>query len=238
MNNENILKELVESINKADAKNLKTDDDRVGYWKKEFDNKSALKWSEKTIDLENQYLKNNLTKKKLLNCYEIKSLALVDDKYKDKIIIWDDNIASMVVDAIVIPASYDISDNKERKIHDVYYYNGIRLRKKILNIMDGEKLKKNEVLITRSYNVLADYIMHVYYDKIRDSIINVMECARVNMVKALVICIGGNLEEVRVVYSTILEYLSKFDIMFDKVILAIENEKIRDEFIEELNKEA
>ena len=59
MNNENVLKELVESINKADAKNLKTDDDRVSYWKKEFDNKSALKWSEKTIDLENQYLKNS-----------------------------------------------------------------------------------------------------------------------------------------------------------------------------------
>ncbi len=236
MNSENLMDKLVESIDKEAADKLNSYEEKEALWKREFDNKSALKWSEKTIDLENQYLKSCLIMKKLLNCYEVSSLAPVDDKYKDKIIIWDDNVSSMVVDALVIPASYDISDSKERKLHDVYYYNGIRLRKKIISIMDGEKLNKNEVLITRSYGILADYIMHVYYEKIRDSIINVMECARVNMVKTLVICLDNDLEDVKTVYSTVMEYLSKYDIMFDKVILSIEKEKVRKEFIEFLQK--
>lgn len=236
MNSENLMDKLVESIDKEAADKLNSYEEKEALWKREFDNKSALKWSEKTIDLENQYLKSCLIKKKLLNCYEVSSLAPVDDKYKDKIIIWDDNVSSMVVDALVIPASYDISDSKERKLHNVYYYNGIRLRKKIISIMDGEKLNKNEVLITRSYGILADYIMHVYYEKIRDSIINVMECARVNMVKTLVICLDNDLEDVKTVYSTVMEYLSKYDIMFDKVILSIEKEKVRKEFIEFLQK--
>ena len=235
MNSESLMDKLVESINKTEAKKLTSYNEKINYWKKEFDNKSALKWSEKTIDLESQYLKSCLIKKKLLNCYDIVSLAPVEEKDDNKIIIWDDNIGSMVVDALVIPASYDISDTKERKLHDVYYLNGIKLRQKIINIMDGEKLNKNEVLITRSYGVLADYIMHVYYENIRESIINVMECARVNMVKALVICLNNEIEEIREIYSTILEYLSKFDLMFDKVILSIEKKKVREEFIKELS---
>ena len=235
MNSESLMDKLVESINKTEAKKLTSYNEKINYWKKEFDNKSALKWSEKTIDLESQYLKSCLIKKKLLNCYDIVSLATVEEKYDNKIIIWDDNIGSMVVDALVIPASYDISDTKERKLHDVYYLNGIKLRQKIINIMDGEKLNKNEVLITRSYGVLADYIMHVYYENIRESIINVMECARVNMVKALVICLNNEIEEIREIYSTIIEYLSKFDLMFDKVILSIEKKKVREEFIKELS---
>ncbi len=238
MNKENLMDKLVEAINKIESKKCVSYDEKVDFWKKQFDNKSALKWNDSIIDLENQYLKSSLARRKLLNCYDIVSLASVAEEYKDKVIIWDDDVTTMVVDALVIPASYDICDNKERKLHDIYYCNGIRLRKKIITIMDGEKLKKNEVLITRSYNVLADYIMHVYYDKIRDSIINVMECARVNMVKTLVICLGGDIKDVKVVYSTVLEYLSKYDMMFDKVILSIEKKDIRDNFIEELNKEA
>ncbi len=238
MDNEKLMDQLAKSIDKTKAGNLHSYKDKVELWKREFDNRSALKWSDKTIDYENQYLKSCLTKKKLLNCYDIKSLAPVEEKYNNKLIIWDDNISSMVVDAIVVPASYDITDVKERKLHDIYYCNGIRIRKKILTIMDGEKLNKNEVLITRSYNVLADYIIHVNYENIRESIINVMECARVNMIKALVICLDNSLDEVREIYDIIIEYLSKFDIMFDKVILSIEQEDVRNSFIEELEKEA
>ena len=122
MNSEILMDKLVESINKNEAKKLDTYDEKVAFWKKEFDNKSALKWSEKTIDLENQYLKNCLTKKKLLNCYEIESLAPVDEKYNNKVIIWDNNVSSMVVDALVIPASYDITGIESDKLHDVYYF--------------------------------------------------------------------------------------------------------------------
>ena len=207
MNKENLMDKLVEAINKIESKKCVSYDEKVDFWKKQFDNKSALKWNDSIIDLENQYLKSSLARRKLLNCYDIVSLASVAEEYKDKVIIWDDDVTTMVVDALVIPASYDICDNKERKLHDIYYCNGIRLRKKIITIMDGEKLKKNEVLITRSYNVLADYI-------------------------------GGDIKDVKVVYSTVLEYLSKYDMMFDKVILSIEKKDIRDNFIEELNKEA
>ena len=65
MNNEELMEKLVKSINSDEAKNLKTYEDRVAYWKKEFDNKSALKWSDKTVDLENQYLKNCLREGKI-----------------------------------------------------------------------------------------------------------------------------------------------------------------------------
>ena len=139
--------------------------------------------------------------------------------------------------ALVIPASFDITGSKDRKLHELYYCNGIKLRKKILSIMSGEKLQKNEVLITRSYNVLADYIMHVNYDIIRESIINIMECARVNMIKTLVICLDNSIDQLVEIYDVIRDYLSKFDIMFDKVILSIENKEVLEKFIEKLKEE-
>ena len=237
MNSEDIIKKLVVAINKKESKELETYDDRVKYWKKKFSSKESLKWDDRILDLENQYLKACLAKKKLENCYELKSLALVNEKYKDKVIIWDNQVDNLVIDAIVIPSSYDITNSKDRELHNVYYSNGIKLRKKICTIMNGEKLGPDEVLITRAYGVVADYIIHVNYRDIKQSILNVMECARVNMVKTLVICLDNDVEDIVVAFDTIIEYLDKFGDFFDKVVLSIEKEEIRNKFINVKEKE-
>ena len=234
MDNKKLINDLVKYIG---GKELDSYEEKVEFWKKEFLKKSSLNWSDKIIEAESNFLKSCLIKKKVLNCYNIKSLAPVDEKYNEKIIIYDSNVDSMTVDALVIPASFDITGSKDRKLHELYYCNGIKLRKKILSIMSGEKLQKNEVLITRSYNVLADYIMHVNYDNIQESIINIMECARVNMIKTLVICLDNSIEQLVEIYDVIRDYLSKFDIMFDKVILSIENKEVLEKFIEKLKEE-
>lgn len=238
LNSEELLKRLVHAINKEESKDLKSYDERVKYWMNKFSSNGALKWDDKILDLESQYLKSCFVKKKLYNCYEIKSLSLVDEEFKDKIIVWDEDVSSMVIDAIVVPSSKDIiSGNDNKELHDIYYSNGIKLRKKILNIMNGEKLSKDEVLITRSYGILADYIMHVNYNDIKTSILNVLECARVNMIKTIAICLSNKLEEVNLVYDTIIEYLGQYNDYFDKIIIAIENKDVREEFIEDKNKE-
>ncbi len=231
MNSEDILKKLVHTINKNEAKDLDSHEDRIKYWMKKFSSKEALSWDDKVLDLESQYLKSCLTKKPLYNCYEIKNVGFDGTKYGNKIIIWNEDVTSMVVDAIVVPASYDISKEGNKKLHNIYYSNGVKLRKKIINIMNGEKLNKNEVLITRAYGILADYIMHVNYDDIKLSIINVMECSRVNMVKTIAICVNNNLEDTKTIYDTVVEYLDKYNDFFDRVILAIEDAEVRKEII-------
>ena len=237
MNSEEIIKKLVSEISKADAKKLETYEDRVKYWMKKFSTKEALKWNDKILDLENQYLKACLAKKKLENCYELESLALIDEKYKEKVIIWDDRVDNLVIDAIVVPSSYDITNSKDKELHNIYYSNGIKLRKKICTIMNGETLGENEVLITRAYGVVADYIMHVNYKDIKKSIINIMECARVNMVKTLVICLDNDVEDIVIAFDTILEYLDKYGDFFDRVVISLENKEIREKFINIKEKE-
>ncbi len=234
MDKEILMQDLVNQINGSEAKKTTNYEERLDLWHKEFCKKSALKWSDSIVSLETQYLKTTLANKKMLNGYDIKSLAPVDVRFLDKIIIWDNDVTSMAIDAIAIPASYDIATKGSKQLHDIYYCNGINLRKKLITIMGGEKLKDNEVLITRSYNVLADYIMHVNYVGLKESIINLMECARVNMIKAIAICISGTLEDVKLIYDTVMQYLFKYDMMFDKVIFAIEDRKVREIFIKEL----
>ncbi len=235
MNSEEILKKLVREINKEDAKRLETDEERTNYWTKKFASKEALNWSDKILDLESQYLKSCFVKKKLYNCYDIKSLYSIDCDNDDLVIIWDDNISSMVVDAIVVPASFDIADSKVKDLHSIYYTNGVKLRKKILTIMNGDKLPKDEVLITRSYGILADYIIHVNYDDIKKSTLNILECSRVNMIKTLVICLNDNVDDIMIVYKTILEYLEKYRDYFDKIILSIKDNDVRDKFVQSIN---
>ena len=86
------------------------------------------------------------------------------------------------------------------------------------------KILGSEVVITRSYNVPCDFIMHVNYDykDISTTIINILECSRVNMVKSLLIDIDMNdLEMYKTVYESICKYLDKYKDLFDKILIYV-----------------
>ena len=239
MKKEDILKNLIELINNKEAIKLDNDKDRRELWKKSFVKKSALKWNDEIISLESQYLKSLLINNKVLNVYDIVNEEGLNSNisFFDKVIIWDKDVTNIVADAIVIPASFDISDNN-KELDDFYYLNGIRLRKKIINIMDGEKLAANEVLISRSYGIFADYVIHVNYaDDLKKSVINILECSRVNMIKSLIIKCNFDYKDIVIIYDTIIEYLEKYPEVFDKIILSIE-ENNKSKLIEDINKEA
>lgn len=208
---------------KVTDKDLKED-----IWKQEFIKSNINKWLEKVGSIESKYLISRLKKKDILNCYEIESIITLDS---EKIVFWVGDVSSMCVDAIAIPATFDICDSSKKNINELYYHNGMKLRKKCLDVMEGSKLDLNEVLITRSYNIPTDYIIHVNYGDIIKSIINILDCARINMVKTLVICLDEkNVNIIKKVYDITRDYLDKFGIMFHKIIF-----KIDDDIVEELS---
>ena len=130
----------------------------------------------------------------------------------------------MCVDAVAIPASSDITLKKNQQNDALYFYNGMKLRQKCLSIMDGTTLKNDEVLITRSYNIPTDYIIHVNYDNLVNSIINILDCSRVNMIKMIAIHIPyNNAKNIKEIYEAIEGYLAKFGIMFHKIILVVDD---------------
>jgi len=227
MNNE-LLIDLLKLIDKEVPNNINYDKG-VDLWKKNLITKKALNWDDKIIEAEKKYLKSMLSIKKPISVYDIVGVI---NKYNEKLVLWDEDVTNIVVDAIAIPASFDISDIKKKELHEIYYMNGIRLRKKIISIMDDEKLNANEVLITRSYGIFADYILHVNYgDNIKESIVNILENCRVNMIKSVIITCNFSLDDLKIIYDTICEYLDKYEMLFDKVIIALEDITYENELI-------
>ncbi len=240
MKKEDILKRLVELINNKEAIKLTNDSDREELWKKAFVLKKALKWNDEVISLESQYIKSQLINKKVFSIYDIENDDVFSEKvkYSDKIIVWDNDITNIVVDAIAVPASFDIGNNNSKELDEIYYLNGIRLRKKIINIMDGEKLAPDEVLISRSYGIFADYVVHVnYVDDLKKSIINTLECCRVNMIKSLIIRWDFDIKDITSLYDVLIEYIDKYPDVFDKIVINIKTE-VKNDLVYHINKEA
>lgn len=182
---------------------------------------SVDEWLEKIGDLEQKYLLSRLKSLKISNSYEL------DDSIKTKneqIVFWLGDLSCLCVDAVAIPASSDITLKKDQQNDALYFYNGMKLRQKCLSIMDGTTLKNDEVLITRSYNIPTDYIIHVNYDNLVKSIINILDCSRVNMIKMIAIHIPYNsAKNIKEIYEAIEGYLAKFGIMFHKIILVVDD---------------
>lgn len=225
------LKELLEKhhVNVSDK-----DEENIKKWNELIDTKDLDYWSNDDVNIESNYLKAELVKHKPVNIYEMLSLIPVND-FADKIFFYNGDMASVFIDALAIPVS-EKREGSNNKQHCVYYYNGINLLKKLNVFTQGKKLEKGEVVITRSYNIPSDFIIHVKYDykDIAKSILNILECSRVNMVKSVLIDIDMNdISLYKIVYDTICEYLETYSDMFDRILIYV-NETIN---VRELEKE-
>ena len=217
-----VNKYLSELLEKHNIEVSDDNEENIKKWNDLVDSSDVESFSNEEVILESNYLKTELIKHKPVNIFEMLSLIPVLD-YSDKILFYNGDIASMFIDAIAVPAAADTGDRGDKQ-HCVYYYNGINLRKK-LNIYTQDKpINDSEVVITRSYNVPCDYILHVNYDykDISTTIINILECCRVNMIKSVLIDIDMNdLEMYKTVYDSVCKYLDKYKVLFDKIIIYV-----------------
>lgn len=218
---ETILKKMLDLLEiRFDKENSE------GQLKEKFWELSPDEWQEKIGDLEQKYLLARLKSASICNCYELGDAIKTKN---EQIFFWFGDLSCLCVDAVVIPASGELTLKDNQQNDDLYFYNGTKLRQKCLTVMNGAALANDEVLITRSYNIPTDYIMHVNYVDFIKSIINVLDCSRVNMVKTVAIHIPSeDIKIIKAVYEAIEGYLSKFGIMFHKVILVIDNKNYLD----------
>jgi len=227
-------KYLEELLKKNNIKLGKNDEENILKWNELMINKKSSEWTSEDIELESKYLKEELLKHRPVNIFELLSLIPVPN-YEDKIFFYNGDLASVFIDAIAIPIADKQGERKDKQ-HNVYYYNGISLLKKLDISREVEDVKKGEVIITRSYNVPSDFIIHVNYDykDIEASIINILECSRVNMVKSLLIDIDMNdISLYKTVYDAVCKYLDTYKDMFDRILIYV-NETVN---IQELEKE-
>lgn len=227
-------KYLEELLKKNNINLGKNDEENILKWNELMINKKSSEWTPEDIELESKYLKTELLKHKPVNIYELLSLIPVTN-YEDIIYFYNGDLASIFIDAIAIPIA-DKQGDKKNKQHIVYYYNGINLLKKLDISREVEDVKDGEVIITRSYNIPSDFIIHVKYDykNIETCIINILECSRVNMVKSLLIDIDMNdISLYKETYDAICKYLDTYKDMFDKILIYV-NPTVN---IQELEKE-
>ncbi len=227
-------KHLEELLKRNKVELGKNDEENISKWNELILNKKSNEWSNEDIELESKYLKEELVKHKPVNIYELMSLIPVPD-FEDIIYFYNGDIASIFIDAIAIPIADKQGERKDKQ-HNVYYYNGINLFKKLDISREVEDVKEGEVMITRSYNVPSDYIIHVNFDykNIEKSIINILECSRVNMVKTILIDIDMNdITMYKTVYETICKYLDTYHDFFDKILIYV-NDAVN---VQELEKE-
>ncbi len=227
-------KHLEELLKRNKVELGKNDEENISKWNELILNKKSNEWSNEDIELESKYLKEELVKHKPVNIYELMSLIPVPD-FEDIIYFYNGDIASIFIDAIAIPIADKQGERKDKQ-HNVYYYNGINLFKKLDISREVEDVKEGEVMITRSYNVPSDYIIHVNFDykNIEKSIINILECSRVNMVKTILIDIDMNdIAMYKTVYETICKYLDTYHDFFDKILIYV-NDAVN---VQELEKE-
>lgn len=218
--------------------NCNTFDEKVNLWKKLVIERDIKDIPNNILDDEDKFLRLQLFNRKLKNGEELKSVnELLGSTFKngDKICILEHDVTSIYCDALVNLTTIDalgekkFSDSLNNKI---MYSSGMRLRNKCNVIMNGSKLRDNEVIITRAYNLPCDFIIHVYEAKnnIKEFITNILECSKNNLVKTLVIPVDGN--NIDIILNTINDYLDINGKYFNKIILITGSDEVFDKYEE------
>lgn len=126
--------------------------------------------SKEYLQIENEYLQEELNKKNITKVENIKTIADTikesNLKNKDKICLWEGDITILSVDAIVNAANsqglgcfipcHKCIDNQ------INTYAGISLRLECNEIMKNKNytLKTGEAIITKAYNLPSKYVIH------------------------------------------------------------------------------
>lgn len=149
------------------------------------------------IQIENEYLQEELCKKKITKVENIKTIAETikqsNLKSKDKICLWQGDITTIQIEAIVnagnsqglgcfVPCHKCI-DNA------IHSFAGISLRLECDKIMKNKQynLKTSEVIITNGYNLPAKNIIHtvgtIIYDEVNELKKNELKKCYINCLK-------------------------------------------------------
>ena len=205
--------------------------------------------SQEYIQVENEYLQEELKKKVITQAEEIKAInegfSQINSKQKCQICLWQGDITTLKVDAIVNAANSQglgcfIPCHKciDNAIHSA---SGIELRLECNKIMQeiGE-LQTGKAFITKGYNLLAKYVIHtvgpIIYENVTDKeilelkycYINSLNLAKEHDIKTIAFpCIStGEFRfpkdlASKIAIETIKEYLKTNEKYFDKIIFNV-----------------
>ena len=206
--------------------------------------------SKEYLQIESEFLKEELKNKKVTGSEDIKTIKESNLINKDKICLWQGDITTLKIQAIVNAANsrglgcfipcHKCIDNQ------INTFAGISLRLDCNEIMKEKNynLKTSEAIITKGYNLPAEYVIHtvepIIYDKVTDleekqlaeCYINSLNLAIKNKIKTIAFpCIStGEFRfpkelACKIAINTVDEFLTKYPKNFDKVLFNVYNEE-------------
>lgn len=196
------------------------------------------------LEVEDMYLRYELLNRKLTDADKIKTVGdtLVKNiKYSDFIALWEGDLTSIYADSIVHLTSLKKLVNDQVNVDKIVLNSGMRLKKKCRDALGDGSLNKSDVLITRSYNLPCDFIIHVvepdgrsksYIEDIKNSYKNILVCVKNNIIRSVVIpCIGidktDKEEYINIMLDSIYDFLDKYhEIVNTKIIINASNEDL------------
>ena len=180
-----------------------------------------------------KYLLLKIINKKLTDGEKYNPINVnLDGKYAhgDVVALWQGDMSSIYADVLINPVNSNFDLDKNNK---TYLNAGMRLRKKCLDLIKEKKLNPTEILITRAYNLISDFIVHVVLPNNEVELgmcyFNVLECANNNIAKTVVLTDIGNNKEI--LLNELMKYLDKENCHLEKVIIATEKDEDFEEYI-------
>lgn len=231
--------------------------DKIKLWKEIVNSKDLDKVPKDILEAEDQFLRYELLNKKLTNVENLKTVGeniLKNIKYSDFISLWNGDSTLIYCDSVVRYTSYKKLVNYGEKVDKINLYSGMRLKKKCRDILDGSSLSDSEILITRSYNLPCDFIIHViepdgrskdYLEKVKRSYENILQCVKNNMIRHVVISIIGinkkdKEQYIDIMLDSLYEFLDKYhEIINTKIIINVDKKDmdlVRDKLMEKVVK--
>lgn len=212
---------------------------------------------------EDKFLRIELINRMLTDGEKLKTISETLDssiKYADKLVLWKGDITTIYADVLVNSTTNDMigckGGIKGTLDNAIFTRSGMRLRLKCRDVMKGTKLNTTEVLVTRAYNLPSDFIIHVVSPSVVNEIgdeqrielkmcyLNILECARNNMAKTIVLpCIGTGTnnfpikEAALIAISAAKEFLNKYEKEIDKIIFNVFDDQAYDVYSKLLVKE-
>ena len=198
---------------------------------------------EDILTAEDKYLRVELINKKLTDGEKYNTIDVnLDSKYKhgDKIALWQGDESTIYADVLINPVNEKFDLHKKNK---VYMNAGMRLRKKCLELIDEKKVNPTEVLITRAYNLISDFIIHVVLPEDENGLeglakcySNVLECADNNIAKTIVLSDISNKDSKEILLEEVMKYLDLDSCHIEKIIIVTDNDDEFEKYIELLDK--
>ena len=210
--------------------------------------------SDKYLEIENEFLQEELKKKDTTNIKDIQTISKTikesNLKNKDKICLWKGDITTLQIDSIVNAANsqglgcfipcHKCIDNQ------INTFAGISLRLECNEIMKEKDyfLETGKAIITNGYNLPAKYVIHtvgpIIYDKVTDKeikelqecYINSLNLAKENKIRTIAFpCIStGEFrfpkeQASKIAIESVDRFLNKNRNYFDKVIFNVYGEE-------------